>query len=518
MTDTRGADARSRGGVESAVAAAALAAVTCLAFLPAFGAGFQRHWDDDWNLLENEHFRGLSFENLRYAFTTFHHGPYQPLSWLSLSFDYVVWGRGPDQGLDPAGFHATNVLLHAVAAVLALFTFRALVRRALPDVAPRRALVSAAVGALVFAVHPLRAESVAWITERRDVLSGVFLLATVLMYLRAVRTGVRMHHALALALFAASLLSKATGVMLPFVLLALDVYPLRRIEGGPGLARRLLRAAVAKAPWFAVSFAVGVVAVIGQARNDTFVPDHGALARVTQSLYGLGFYAFHTLVPRGLSPLYELARFDPLAPSSLAFEGLALVATITLVRFRRRMPAAATAWCAFVLLALPILGVAQAGIQLVADRYSYLACLPLAALFAGVAARIPRPALLLAALALVLTPLTYRQTGIWRDPHTLWEHAVATEPASPLANAQLGYVLIDEERFAEAEQLLRFAAEHRPRDVEVLNALAQARVRQGDIDEAVALWRRSLDVDPTQAFPRENLRRAGVEVSPPHKR
>jgi tetratricopeptide (TPR) repeat protein len=189
--------------------------------------------------------------------------------------------------------------------------------------------------------------------------------------------------------------------------------------------------------------------------------------------------------------------------------------TVVLAKYRHRLPGAATAWFAFVLLALPILGVAQAGIQVVADRYSHLACLPLAALAGGAVARQRRPGWALAALALVLTPLTYRQTSYWHDPLTLWERAAELRRDSPQTRAQLGFALFDLERWADAEGHLRFAAEHRKRDVEVLNALAYVRVQRDDLDDAIRLWTRSLEIDPTQEIPRENLRRAGVDPGSP---
>jgi len=136
----------------------AIAALTVLAFLPALSAGWQEHWDDDWNFLNNPAYRGLDAETVRWAFTTFHHGPYQPLSWLSLTLDHALWG------MDPAGYHLTNVLLHAANAVLAYFTFRCLLSRAAPRAGGWSLTCAAAVAALFFAVHPLRVESVAWVT------------------------------------------------------------------------------------------------------------------------------------------------------------------------------------------------------------------------------------------------------------------------------------------------------------------------------------------------------------------
>src|SRR5262249_6863530 len=190
-------------------AALIIAAATLVVFWPVLGNQFV-NWDDDKNFLVNPSFRGLGIANLRWMFTTFHLGHYHPLTWLSLGIDYVIWG------LDPAGYHLSSLLLHTANAVL----FYCVALRLLGG-----RILAAAFGALFFALHPLRVESVAWASERRDVLSGMFYLVTLLAYLRAHQEGPRRRWlAISLAAFAAALLSKAIVVSLPVVLLLLDVY------------------------------------------------------------------------------------------------------------------------------------------------------------------------------------------------------------------------------------------------------------------------------------------------------
>ena len=204
-----------------------VALATAVAFAPVLGAGFVA-WDDDKNFLENTHYRGLGPAQLSWMWTTFHLGHYVPLSWMSLGLDYRLWG------MNAAGYHATNLVLHAANAVLLFYIARRVLRMTGNiEPSPRRD-AAAACAALVFAVHPLRVESVAWITERRDVLSGFFVLASVLCYLRALDAGAgRRWYLLSVAAFAAALLSKATAVTLPAVLLVINIYPLRRL-GRPG--------------------------------------------------------------------------------------------------------------------------------------------------------------------------------------------------------------------------------------------------------------------------------------------
>jgi len=197
-------------------------AVTVVAFLPVVLNDFV-NWDDYEILLKNPHYRTLGWEGLRWMFTTFYWGHYQPLTWVTFYLDYVAWG------MEPWGYHLTNLLLHAANSVLFYFIAVRLLSLGLPNVASPRDVtlpVAAGFASLVFAVHPLRVESVAWATERRDVLSGLFLLWTLLCYLRASaassagRTRIGWLSATMLV-FTLSLLSKASGIVLPFVFLGL---------------------------------------------------------------------------------------------------------------------------------------------------------------------------------------------------------------------------------------------------------------------------------------------------------
>jgi hypothetical protein len=361
--------------------AVALVVIGC--FLPAVRADFV-NWDDDLNFTDNPAYRGLSPSHLRWMFTTVQGGNYQPLSWLTLGLDYTLWG------MNPAGYHLTSVLLHAANAVLVYLLVRTLLRRAGAD--PAGLGQAAVVGALVFAIHPLRVESVAWVTERRDVLCGVFYLLTVLGYLwmaEAKREGRPWRGCLffSLGCFVLSLLAKAWGMTLLAVLLLLDVYPLRRFApDGRGRMALLLE----KVPYALLAFAAFLLTV------RAFVPfqatrtlaEHGVLARTAQAAYGLVFYVWKTGVPLRLSPLYVLEeRLDPAAPRYLFAFALVAAITLGLVLLRRRWPWALAAWACYTLIVFPALGFAGAGPQIAADRFTYLACLPWAVL---AAARLPR--------------------------------------------------------------------------------------------------------------------------------
>src|SRR2546427_7291002 len=350
-----------------------VALVTFAAFLPALQNQFVS-FDDDKNFLDNPHYRGLAWTHLRWMWTT-HLGHYIPLTWMTLGLDYLLWG------MNPVGYHLTSLLLHAANAVVFFFVVRRLLTRALPSPSERgHALaVSAGFAALVFAIHPLRVESVAWATERRDVLSGLFYLLTILMYLRACERGARGRrwYWLSVAVFGCALLSKSMVVNLPVVLLILDVYPLRRLGGAIGWwsepARRVY---VEKIPFVLLAAAASAVALMAQLSKSAIVSvvQLSGLGRLAVSMYGLSFYLWKTGAPVNLSPLYELPpTVNPWAPPVLLSYGLVLAITAIVLALRRRVPGLPAAWVAYIVVLLPVLGIFQSGPQIAADRYTYLA-------------------------------------------------------------------------------------------------------------------------------------------------
>src|SRR6058998_1128987 len=351
-----------------------VALFTLTAFLPTLQNQFVA-WDDDKNFLDNPRYRGLGWAHLRWMFTAFHLGHYIPLTWVTFGLDYLLWG------MNPLGYHLSNLLLHAANAVVFFFVARRILTLALPGPSERgHALaVSAGVAALVFAIHPLRVESVAWVTERRDVLSGLFYLSTILMYLRACERGARGRgwYWAAVGLFAGALLSKSMVVNLPFVLLILDVYPLRRLGGFVGWwsepARRIY---IEKIPFVLLAAAASAIAVMAQSsvHAAASLAQLSVPGRLAVAAYGLGFYPRKMVVPVNLSPLYELPRtVDPMAPPFILSYALVLAIMAIVLALRRRVPGLPAAWVAYVVVLLPVLGFFQSGPQIAADRYTYLA-------------------------------------------------------------------------------------------------------------------------------------------------
>src|SRR5205809_588958 len=487
-----------------------IALVTFAAFLPTLQNQFVT-WDDGKNFLENAHYRGLGWTHIRWMWTT-HLGHYIPLTWMTLGLDYLLWG------MNPVGYHLTSLLLHAANAVVFFFVVHRILTLALPRPSERgRALaVSAGFAALVFAIHPLRVESVAWVTERRDVLSGLFYLSAILIYLWACEGGARGRgwYWGAVAVFVLALLSKSMVVNLPVVLLILDVYPLRRLGGAIGWwsepARRIY---IEKIPFVLLAAAASAIAVMAQSsvHAAASLAQLSLPGRLVVSAYGLGFYLWKMVVPVNLSPLYELhSTMDPVAPPFILSYALVLAITAIVLALRRPVPGLPAAWVAYVVVLLPVLGILQSGPQIAADRYTYLAGLGWASLAgAGLLSTWRRwPPFVLTGLAVVLLSglgtLTWNQVEVWHDSEKLWTHALAIDPKTSMAQFGLGRVRADQGKPAEAIEHYRQALHINPDDAVAHYNRVNALRQQGKRAEAIEHYRQALQMRPNSADAHNN--------------
>jgi Flp pilus assembly protein TadD len=481
----------------------ALAAVP--AFLPVLGNGFV-NWDDPANFLKNPSFRGLGPPQLRWAWTTFWLGVYQPLAWMLFGLQYAAFG------LRPWGYHLTSLLLHAaVVAALYAVTVALLERARLgPD---RRAIRLATVIAVAwFAVHPLRVEVVAWASCQPYLPCALGYLLAILAYLRAHPEGGPTRPAwlaASIVAFAAALLFKAVAVSLPVVLLVLDVYPLRRPDRG-------WRRWAEKLPFVLIALAFMAVAMAAKQRARTLVglADHGPSARLAQSAYGACFYLEKTVWPAGIAAYYPApTKFAWSMPFVLRAAALVTI-TAVLLAGRRRRPGLLAAWVAFLAILAPTLGLAKIGRQIAADRYSYVASfalvVALAAGLAGLAVRWRRIALAGALVASgVLAASTWMQCRVWRDSHSLWSHALAHGGGGdPTVEGNLGLALCDRNRPREGLAHLAEAVRLEPDSPLGQYNLGVALFRSGRVPEAVARYEEALRLDPDHAEARHNLGQA----------
>lgn len=458
-------------------------------FLPTIRFGFLP-FDDGYNMSLNPYFHGDPSGGISWILTTRALGHWIPVTWLTYALDYALWGR------HASGYHLTNVLFHALNAALCYGLARRLLRLATPG-APAVALtVGALAAALAFGIHPLRTESVAWVTERRDVVSGCLFFLTLLAYLRAAETdGPRARRWLGLSLlaFAGSLLAKEITMTVPLVLVLLDLYPLRRFRW-PGTI-------VEKIPFAVVAAAGAAVSLRGMAADIGFtsLSRLGAVERVAVCAYSVVFYPLQTVLPVGVSPLHELPfRVEPLEPRFLASLLAAAGLTGLAVLARRRAPWFAASWAYSVVTILPVSGLAHAATILVADRYSYLSTLGWAVVLGGgtatlLATRLRRPVLVagLAGVTLLLSGwgvLTVTEVGAWRDAESLWSAGVAADPACAQCRAALAIALAQAGRLEAAEQEATTAVVLRPDRADHHAVLAAVLEREGRLDEATRSW------------------------------
>jgi hypothetical protein len=500
---------------------------TCLAFTPVLGDGFV-NWDDHAMFVENPYHRGDWPARLRGAWTKSVLGEFMPVTWMTYAVDRSLWN------LAPAGYHLTSLLLHAATALAVYVLARRLLREALgaggadgtSDLA-----VGAAVAALAFGVHPLRVEPVAWVSARGTILGGLLLVLAVLVYVAGAERGRQGNRVPipwllgSLLLFAASLLARATGLVLPAVLVVLDVYPLRRLGGGRG--RWFARATW---PVWAEKVAFGVIGALAVpmgflARGRDSMAFWGggydpgvALARAVHSG---AFYVWKSVVVGSLSPVYAMPKRSAPMLGAVLLSGVALLAlTSLLVAVRRRWPGALTAWLVYGIVVLPLSGIVPFGrLRSAADRYTYVACIGLAVVAGGAAVlalrawrqgRLGRAAIALVGIGTLTvllgwSVLSWQETAVWHDSVTLWSRAVAMMPHSPTARNNLGAALLARGEFEQALENFRVAEQTWTGHPGMLTNIGRALRGAGRLEEAVTTFRRVVRAVPGWAGARIDL-------------
>ena len=482
-----------------------LAAVVCvflllavlLVFWQTVNFDFVNFDDSDYVYANPNLARGFSAQGIHWAFTARQCANWHPLTWLSYLVDYQFCG------LKPWGYHLTNVLLHAATAISLFLVLWRMTGELWPS-----ACVAAA-----FAIHPLRVESVAWVSERKDVLSGLFFVLTLGAYAGYVRRPFSWARYLAvLLLFALGLMAKPMLVTLPFVLLLLDYWPLRRMERG---ARFLLPARLVYEKIPLVAMAAASCAATFWAQTVAIVANEYLPwdMRFTNAIVSYARYLVQTFYPA------ELAAFYPFPPLGVtiwqAAGALLLLGLITAgaVAFGRRCPWLPVGWFWYLGMLVPVIGLVQVGGQSMADRYTYLPQIGLIMVVAWGAQRMleswPRRGWLWGAIAAValasLMEGAWIRTSTWRDSETLWKHALDCTSDNVRAHYNLGVTLGDQKRFGEAISHLQKAVEIDPDYVEAHYNLGLALVTQGQIDEAIVHFRRALEIDPRYVKAYNNL-------------
>lgn len=522
-----------------------LALVTLVVFLPVAWQGFVNYDDSDY-VTENAHVQsGLKWVNVVWAFTTGHASNWHPLTWLSHMVDCQLFNlKAGAHHLVSVGFHIANTLL--------LF----LLLRRMTGALWRSALVAG-----LFALHPLHVESVAWASERKDVLSAFFFILTLWAYARYVKvqrpkskdrslgTGVRSgeseasstqpasrftfhasgYYLLSLGLFALGLMSKPMLVTTPFVLLLLDYWPLRRLRSaecgvrnsGPSTppASSALSLLLEKAPFFLLAVASSTITFIVQRKGGAVSTSLTVGERIANALVSYVRYVGKMFWPRDLSILYPHPGHWPLW-QVIASAALLLAVCAAVVLLARKRPYLAVGWLWFCGTLVPVIGLVQVGIQSMADRYTYVPLIGLFIMLAwGLDELIParswrgKAAALGAGLALAACALlTERQIRFWRDSEALFGHAIQVTRDNYLAYNNLGFYLSGQGRIAEAMENYRRSLKINPAYEDALNNLGYALAGQRKFTEAIPLYEAALRVRPNHPEVHNNLGNALSET------
>src|SRR5207249_4507992 len=467
------------------------------------------NYDDPRYVYENTNItKGLTIGGIAWAFTHIHSMNWHPLTTISHMLDCQLYG------LKPGAHHFTNVLLHSIVAILLLLVLQ----RMTSGPSGTGSIWRSAFVAAVFAIHPLRVESVAWIAERKDVLSAVFFMLTLSAYVRYAREPSNIRYLIVAVVFGLGLMTKSMLVTLPFVLLVLDYWPLGRfVHVSPakpkpknGFARwwghRSIptRLILEKIPLIALSVASSIITLFAQKRAAISVEFLPLAWRMNNAFVSYVAYMWQMVCPIRLALVYPHPEYR------LSLWGVALAiafltgATAVVVAFRRKHPYLITGWLWYVGMLVPVIGIVQVGAQARADRYTYLPQIGLYLIATwsiadlSVAWRYRRQILGVAAAIVIagLAWLAWIQNRYWRDSEALWTRTLAVTSYNDVAHASFADFLLRRDRIDEAISHSEEALRIHSRNGSAHNTLAFGLFRKGRLDEAVAHWKESLEIRP----------------------
>jgi protein O-mannosyl-transferase len=477
--------ARGRHRLKVVLVAVALVVATVAIYHGLAGHSFIS-FDDTQYLLENYHVRcGLSLEGVKWAFTAFEASNWHPLTWLSHMLDVQLFG------MKAGGHHLMSLFFHVLNTLLLLGFLNYATGRLWPS-----AFVAA-----IFALHPLHIESVAWVSERKDVLSACLWLLTLLSYVFYTRKPSFRRYVLPLFLFALGLMAKPMLVTLPVILLVLDYWPLARIQAGSSRSKTtvpyalLRRLIIEKLPFAVLSLASAGLTVFAQQRSISLPREMGPATLLTNAIVSYGRYAWKMVCPTSLTIFYPHPH-RPLMLAAILIALLIAIATFMAVRYRAKYPYLLTGWLWYLITLIPVIGFLQVGDQSHADRYTYI---PLIGLFVIVAwgassiiERIPSLETVFAVTATVVLAvaavLTWYNLGFWKDNLTLFTHAIAVTSNNGKMEASLGSCLVELGRPDEAIPHLEKAIQYGALDGAAHNALGAAYLAKGEDEKAVAYF------------------------------
>jgi len=452
-------------------------------------------FDDNQGLIGNPQVHyGLSWSGVAWAFTSAYASNWFPLTWLSHMLDFQLFGA------DAGWHHLTNVLIHAVSSVLLFLLMKRMTGR----------MWESAFVAFVFALHPLHVESVAWVSERKDVLFAFFWFLTTWLYLDFIEQRTARRYLLMVLAFCLGLMSKQMIVTLPFTLLLLDAWPLKRT----GWKTLLLE----KVPLVALSFAASAVAFLAQKRGGAVqsldaipLASRAANAGVSYVLYLANF-----VWPVNLAFFYPYPSRMAVWEISLAVLAIASVSALVLLAYRTR-PYLAIGWFWYLGTLAPVIGLIQVGHQARADRYTYVPLIGISIMTAWACAELNKGLVKFLAITAcaVWTAMTFVQISYWKDSAALYSHAIAVTDGNYLAHLNLGVDMAAQGDYQKALRELYTSIEENPDQAHARNSLGGVLYNVGRKDEAIEEFIQAIRLEPQDAEPHSNLGNALVDAGRP---
>jgi protein O-mannosyl-transferase len=471
-----------------------LTLVTLAVFYQVHSFGFV-NYDDPVYVSENSNIQGgITLKAIEWAFATGCTGNWHPLTWLSLMLDWQLFGS------NPAGFHLTSIIFH-IANTLLLF----MVLKKMTNTLWQSVFVAA-----LFALHPLHVESVAWVAERKDVLSAFFWLLTMWAYVYYVNRPKVANYLLIIVFFALGLMTKPMLVTLPFVLLLLDYWPLERL--GKRTIFYLIRE---KIPFIVLSAVSSIITFLVQRSGGavTEFNGFGLKFRFYNAFISYVKYMEKMLWPSGLAFFYPHPVKNVSFLYAIISAALLLVLTIFVLLFAKSRRYLFAGWFWYLGTLVPVIGLVQVGVQSMADRYSYITLTGLFIIIAwgmpDLLRKLPHRKFILWASSLIvlsaLTVCTYFQTQYWKDTIALCQHALKVTENNYIAHFSMSESLIEQGRFAEAIWHNSEALRIKPNCFEALDGLGNAYYKRGKIDESIGYYRRAIEIEPHNAKIYSNL-------------
>jgi tetratricopeptide (TPR) repeat protein len=482
----------------------ALAALTWAIFGQTLRYDFVNYDDPSYVYQNTRIASGINVANIAWAFTHVHSENWHPLTTITHMLDCQL------HGLKAGWHHFTNLLLHTIAVVLLFIALQQMT-----GALWRSAFVSA-----VFAVHPLHVESVAWIAERKDVLSAVFFMLTLLAYLHYTHAPSIGRYLTVAFVIALGLMSKPMLVTIPFVLLLLDYWPLRRFEARKSrTGRQLLRPILEKIPLIVLAAVSSTITFLAQRGAIGWTEQLPISERVTNALVAYVIYIRQMFWPVGLAVFYPHPE-DRLSAWEISLAFIILVGiTLAALLFRKKAPYFVTGWLWYLGMLVPVIGLVQVGWQGHADRYTYLSQIGLYIAVTWAVSDWSRSwrfqrITLGAATVLLVGVLSWRallQTSYWRDSETLFSHALAVTSNNDVALNNLGIISLDKGQLDDAISKLQAAIDLRPENAPAHDNLAKALLRKGQVSEAMVHYRKFLELEPANVEARNTLGTALIQ-------